>query len=167
MIEIGSVVEATVVRTVPFGIFLQSGGDTILVTLDKVSWTPSPNTLSQFEVGQTWRVLVERLNYKENVYAGSLKLLTPEQNPYREFSVLPAGTVLRGRVKMTHQNGVTVELNEWCSGELPLTGETRKLTEGAEVEVQITSLELNDLSMTLKLAGREHDGDVPPDRQTT
>lgn len=155
MIEIGSVVEATITQTAPFGVFLQSGGDTIFVPLNNLSWTPSPDMLSQFEVGQTIRVLVERFNYEKNVYAGSLKPLTPERNPYREFAALPAGKVLRGRVKMTHQNGVTVELNEWCSGELPLTEDTRKLSEGAEVYVQITSLELNDQRMTLKLAGPE------------
>lgn len=151
MIEIGTVVEATVTRTAPFGVFLQQGGDTIFVPLNNLSWTPSPDILSQFEVGQTIRVLVERFNYEKCQYAGNLRILTPERNPYREFAALPPGKLLRGRVKMVHQNGVTVELNRFCSGELPLTEETRGLTVGAEVGVQITSLELNDQRMALKL----------------
>jgi ribosomal protein S1 len=155
MIEIGTVVEATVVRTAPFGVFLQSGGDTIFTPLNNLSWTPSADILSQFEVGKTIRVLVERFNYEKGEYAGNLKVLVPEQNPYRGFSILPAGKVLRGRVKMVHQNGVTVEMNEWCSGELPLTEIASKLVEGTEVSVQITSLELNDQRMTLKLFGPE------------
>ena len=153
MIEVGTVVEATVTRTLPFGVFLTHSGDTIFVPLNNLSWTPSPDILSQFEVGQTIPVLVERLNYEKCEYAGNLRILTPERNPYREFSVLPPGYVIRGRVKMVHQNGVTVELNELCSGELPVTEATRELTVGAEVDVQITSLELNDQRMTLKLLG--------------
>jgi ribosomal protein S1 len=155
MLEIGSVVDAEVIRIMPFGLYLKAGDDTVLLTVGQISWTPTRETSSQFKVGQTLRVLVERFDYAKKVYAGSIRLLTPELNPYREFSMLPAGTVLRGRVKMTHQNGVTVELNEWCSGELPLTDETSKLTLGTEVEVQITSLELSSQDMTLKLAGDE------------
>ncbi len=152
MIEIGTMVEATVIRTAPFGVFLQHGGDAIFMPLNNISWTPSPDILSQFEVGQTVRVLVERFNYEKCEYAGNLRILAPERNPYREFSVLPPGKVLRGRVKMVYQNGVTVELNEFCSGELPLTEEARKLVVGTEVDVQIASLELNDQRMSLKLS---------------
>lgn len=155
MLEIGSVVNAEVVRIMPYGLYLRAGDDTVLITVGQISWTPTRETSSQFQVGQTLRVLIERFDYAKKVYAGSMRLLTPELNPYREFSMLPAGTVLRGRVKMMHQNGVTVELNEWCSGELPLTDETRKLSVGTEVEVQITSLELSPQYMTLKLAGAE------------
>ena len=152
MIEIGSVVEATVTRTAPFGVFLQHGGDTIFIPLNNLSWTPWPEILSQFEVGRNILVRVERFNYEKCEYSGNLRILTPERNPYREFSALPPGKVLRGRVKMVHQNGVTIELNKFCSGELPVTETTRELAVGAEVDVQIASLELNDQRMTLKLS---------------
>jgi hypothetical protein len=47
---------------------------------------------------------------------------------------------------------VTVALENNCVGELPLTDQTKMLAEGAEIDVQIASLEVDDQRMTLKLA---------------
>jgi len=157
VLEIGCVVEATIIQITAFGVFLKSGSDTIFIPLDGLSWTPSPDITRQFQVGQTHQVFVERFNYEKSVYAGSLRLLVPEQNPYREFSALPSGTVIHAKVKMIHGNGITVELNDWCSGHLPLDDRTKYLKKGSEVDVQITSLELNHKNITLKLADKSPD----------
>ncbi len=152
MLEIGAIVEAMIMRVEPFGIFLAYGNDSIFVPLNNVAWIPTPTMLANLSVGQTLRVMIERLNYEKNTYTGSLKHLDPEGNPYRALSRNPPGTVLRGKVKMVHQNGVTVDVGNDCVGELPLNDQTRHLPEGSEIEVQIASLEVNDQAMTLKLA---------------
>jgi hypothetical protein len=45
-------------------------------------------------------VAVLRLNYEKNTYAGSVKHLHPEENPYRELSRMPIGTVFDGTVDL-------------------------------------------------------------------
>lgn len=154
MIEIGTIVEARIARVESFGIFLVCGEDRIFVPLNNVAWVPSPTTLADFSVGQIIKVLIERLNYESNIYCGSFKILDSTGNPYRELSRNPPGTVFLGRIKMIHQNGVTVEVGN-CVGELPLNDQSKGLREGSEVEVQITSLEVNAQRMTLKLAKPE------------
>ncbi len=98
-------------------------------------------------------MFIERLNYEDSIYAGSIKRLNPEQNPYRALSRYDPTTVFNGTVLLIHENGVTVELLEGCIGELPRLPETAILAEGSKVNVQITSLEADDEAVTLKLAG--------------
>jgi ribosomal protein S1 len=92
-----------------------------------------------------------------------LKQLDPEGNPYRELSRMPPGTVLRGKVRMMHHNGITVDIGTNCVGELPLNPQTKSLSTGSEIEVQITSLEVNDQKMTLKLANDSPSAPIPPE----
>src|SRR5262249_6576499 len=103
MIEIGAIVEAKVTRVEPYGIYLAHGNDTILVVLNNVAWLPSPTTLASFRPGQAVHVLVERLNYENGIYSGSLRKLDPEGNPSRQLSREPLGKVFVGKVKMVHQ----------------------------------------------------------------
>jgi ribosomal protein S1 len=152
VIEIGAVVDAVVSRVEPFGVYLTQDKDTIFVPLSNLAWLPHPLTIAALQPGQTVMVLVERLNYKTKVYAGSVKRLHPEENPYRAFSRQPPDQVFGGKVKMIHHDGVVVDVGKGCVGELPLTEQTKALAEGSQVQVQITALELNEQRMTLKLA---------------
>ena len=152
MIEIGTVVEAEVSRVEPYGIFLTHKADAIFVPLGEVAWPSDAISLSDFQTGQTIKVLVERLNYKTKTYAGSIRHLHPERNPYRQFSRELPERIYTGTVKMAHHDGVVVDLGNGCEGELPLTDQTRLLPVGSQVNVQITSLEVNDQRMALQLA---------------
>ena len=153
MLEIDSIVRAVVVRVEPFGVFMKHTNDDVFVPLNNVSWHPTPDTLSKIDKGQELAVYIERLNYKEGVYAGSLKRTRPDDNPYRHLSRQPPETVFCGRVVFVHHDGIRVELENGCRGELPIAEDTKALTQGTEVRVQLTSLEVNDQSATFKLAG--------------
>ena len=60
--------------------------------------------------------------------------------------------VYTGKVKMIHHDGVVVDLGNGCSGDLPLTDETKTLQTGMEVGVQIAALEVDTQKLDLKLA---------------
>ncbi|MBL8819893.1 MAG: S1 RNA-binding domain-containing protein [Planctomyces sp.] len=151
MIEIGAVVEADVSRVEAYGIFLTHKSDSIFVPMNNVTWHADLAAPSDFQPGAKVKVLVERLNYKNNVYAGSIKHLSPEGNPYRDLSRQPPERIFSGRVKMVHHDGIVVDLGNGCVGDLPKCDQTTTLSEGSEVEVQITSLELDEQRVGLKL----------------
>lgn len=151
MIEIGSTVDATITRVEPYGLFLTHDDDSIFVPANNIAWVPTPTTMDAFRVGDSLSVVIERLNSENNTYAGSVKHLHPEENPYAAISLLPPNTVLEGMVKMVHQHGVSVETENRCIGELPLTDDTRALQKGAQVNVQVTALDVENQRMSLQL----------------
>jgi ribosomal protein S1 len=133
-------------------LFLSHKADTIFIPMGNVAWQSTAATIAAFQPGQKLRVLVERLNYKTKIYAGSMKNLDPESNPYRELSRNDPERVYTGNVKMVHHDGVVIDLGNGCVGDLPLTDETKTLETGSQVDVQIAALEVDAQKLDLKLA---------------
>lgn len=155
MIEIGSSVIAVVERVEPYGVFLARDGDTIFLPTGNLAWKPNENPIGDIHVGDSMKVVVLRLNYEKKTYAGSLKHLHPENNPYRELSLMPIGTSFDGTVSLVHQNGVSVRLRNGCVGEIGLAANSRELKQGEAIRVQITALEVDEERLVLALAPTE------------
>src|SRR5438105_4118468 len=110
MLEIGSVIRGSVVRVEPYGLYLKSGDQTVVVLAPEVSWFGKGELRQCVRVGEVFDVLVLRFNYPKREVVGSIRRLKPEENPYRHLSRLEPGTVLRGCVTGVYRDGVAVDL---------------------------------------------------------
>ena len=154
MLKIGEKINAVVTRVEPYGVFLVYNDDEIFVPLNNLAWIPSPTTITSIRTGDSIKVLVESLNEAENTYTGSLKRLFPEQNPYKRLEDVAPSDVLHGVVRMVHQHGVSVELDNRCIGEISLSDHTVGLQEGVMVSVRIAEVDVENQRLSLELADK-------------
>jgi ribosomal protein S1 len=151
MLEIGSVVRAQVVRTQPYGVYLQHGEDTILVLAPELHWRDW-DFLQRINLGDVLDVYVLLRNYKSKEYSGSFKRLHPEENPYRALSRLEVGTVLPGKVTLVAGDEVSVELPDGVRGHIARRLLRRVPEEGEEIEVVIAGLLVDEARLWLEPA---------------
>src|SRR5271157_1167843 len=118
MIEIGTSVKATIESIQPYGVFLRFGTDSLFVPVTNISWRQEGQSVTALSQGGEMEVLVLRYNYGAHRYLASRKHLFPETNPYRELSRLPAHTVFKATVKIVDKNGIAVQLDNSCIGDL-------------------------------------------------
>ncbi len=151
MVEIGSVIEASVQRIEPYGLFLGHGQEKVFVHLPEVSWRDTRALRERFRVGEVLQILVLRYNYPDRVVVGSIRRLHPEDNPYRELSRFVPGTVFQG--KITYQLGgeVTVDLPNGAFGHMPKKCLPADLKIGQTAEVVISALEVEEGRLWLEL----------------
>ncbi len=90
MMEIGSTVEAPVVRVEAYGIYLKYDDEMILVLAPEFSWE-SGDIRKKVKVGDTMKVQILRLNYQTGENVGSIRRLQQQQNPYGFWPDFPAG----------------------------------------------------------------------------
>ena len=152
MVEIGNVIEGTVDRIEPYGLFLNHAAGKVVVLGPEVSWHDHRNLRERFKIGDVLRVLVLRYNYKDEVYAGSIRRLHPEHNPYRDLSRLRPGTVLQGKVTSLAGDEVTVGLPNGAFGHVPKYRTPSHWERGQMVPVFITALEVDEGRLWLDAA---------------
>jgi small subunit ribosomal protein S1 len=152
MVEIGDVIEGTVDRIEPYGLFLSHADGKMVVLAPEISWHDHRDPRDRFKVDDVLRVLVLRYNYKDEVYVGSIRRLYPEHNPYRELSRLRPGTVLQGKVTSLAGNEVTVGLPNGAFGHVPKSRTPSQWVRGEMVPVVITALEVDEGRLWLDTA---------------
>jgi ribosomal protein S1 len=154
MVEIGSVIEARVVRLEPFGVWLKHGAEDVLVLVPELSWKPGTEPRQMAAIGDDLRVRVLRYNYKDRVILGSVKALYPEDNPFRKLARLEPGSVLVGKVRTVFDDEVRIDFDGGAWGKIPRNGLAADLHVGDEVEVVIQSLEVDEGLLTLDFVGK-------------
>ena len=152
MVEIGNVIEGTVDRIEPYGLFLNHAAGKVVVLGPEVSWHDHRNLRDRFKIGDVLRVLVLRYNYKDEAYVGSIRRLHPELNPYRDLSRLRPGTVLQGKVTSLAGEEVTVGLPNGAFGHVPKHRLPSHWDRGQMVPVVITALEVDEGRLWLDAA---------------
>ena len=95
----GDVVQAKVEQVEVFGIFLEYVGQEILVLIPETSWIPCYGSCRQIaEVGDEFRVrIIARVEHKDQ-YAGSIRAIYPESDPWSGKWGLRVGDTAEARV---------------------------------------------------------------------
>jgi ribosomal protein S1 len=145
MIDVGTIIHATVGHVEVYGIFMQHDSETIFVHLPEVSWRDKRPFPQWIHPGDAFDVLVIGYNYVNRQIIGSIRRLHPGENPFRELSRLEPGTVLQGKVKRNYGDGeIMVELSNGAWGHMPGHAVQRKLAPGENVEVVISTLKVDE-----------------------
>lgn len=157
MVEIGSIIQARVIRVEAYGLFLKHNDETVFVVLPEVSWLDNRDLRERVSVGEVFDVYVLRYNYEKKEIVGSIRRAHPERNPYRALSRLPPGRVLCGKVVQTLDEQVRVRLANGATGHIPAYRVPIHLENGEAVEVVIACLEVDEGDLVLDFVGREED----------
>lgn len=155
MVAIGSVIKARVIRIEHYGIYLKHGQEDVLVLVPEVSWEKTPDLRVAFQTGDEIDLVVLRYNYQKRVIVGSIKRLHPEQNPYRELSLLEPGKILHGTVATIYDDAVQVRFPNGAWGHIPKNRLDRCLQVGGSVPVVITDLDVDGGVLSLDLAPQQ------------
>jgi ribosomal protein S1 len=142
MVEIGSVIRAKVTRVEPFGIYLDHEGQTVCVLAPDIAWHDTRKLLERAQIGEEYDVRVLRYNYRDRIIVGSIRLLHPEENPYRELSLLAPGELLHGKVTCAAGGELTVVLPNGAWGHLPQRLLPHEVKVGDDVNVEISALDV-------------------------
>jgi len=152
MVEIGSVVRAKVTRVEPYGIYLDHEGQTVCVLAPDIAWRDTRKLLERAHLGEEYEVRVLRYNYRDRIIVGSIRLLHPEENPYRELARLEPATVLRGCIQQCARDTVTIELPNGAWGHIAKRDLPPGVQKGAPMDVAIASLEVDEGRLWLEAA---------------
>src|SRR5689334_12205771 len=136
MVEVGTNIQARVVRIEAYGIWLKYAEEDVLVLVPEVSWKSVSRPEELVKIGDVRELRVLRYNYKDHVIVGSFKALHPEENPYRKLSRLEPGTILLGKVSMVLDDAVKVDLPDSVYGTIPRS-RALEVSRGDTVEVKI------------------------------
>lgn len=155
MVEIGAVIRAKVTRVEPYGVYLDYKGQCICVLVPDVSWRDTRPLNERIHVGEEYDVRVLRFNYRDRIIVGSIRLLHPEENPYRQLARLEPDTILPARI--THASGedVILELPNGALGIMPIHELPPGWQRGDRVEVVISSVEVDEGRLWLRPASQE------------
>jgi small subunit ribosomal protein S1 len=154
MVEVGSVINAKVVRIEPYGVWLDFRGERALVLVPELSWKKIAHPTEIVHEGDAIDVYVSHYNYKDQVIVGSVKRLCPEQNPYRELSRFAPGTPLHATVVSLFSDEVTVELANGAWGHIRRDRLPEHIQRGDSIEAVITDLQVDQGRLTLEPTGQ-------------
>ena len=123
-----------------------------LVLVPELSWESVNNIPDMVKIGQNLNVKAIRYNYPQHTIVGSVLSMHPENNPYRQLSLLAPDTHLTAKVTALAGDTISVELQNKAWGHLPMDGLTPKLHIGDVIEVVIFALEVEEGRLIVHLA---------------
>ena len=153
MISIGEIVDATVVRVEPYGVYLQVHDGEILVLIPEIAWCPTTDPHVVAPVGSVHRVRILAHSPEHDIYTGSFRLVDPEQNPYRRLAASQS-EVHAGTVRNAFGDRITVDLDGLATGHIPADEQTAFLKSGDRVTVEVASVDVESQSLVLRLAAK-------------
>lgn len=148
-LKIGDVVRAVVQKTAVFGLLCESGTYEILVLIPEFSWILSFASCDQAAaVGDELEVKIIHVDQEQNKFAGSMRAMYPENDPWSGAWQLGVGEVLEATVVRW------VEKADRCAGAggyllalrpaalVMLCGEAAgRFNRGESVDVTVTSID--------------------------
>ncbi len=152
MVEIGSIIRATVSRVEPYGVWMSHAAGPVLVLVPEASWSDHRPLSEWIRPGDEYDVFVLRYNYRDRVIVGSIRRLHPEENPYRQPARLEPGTILHGRVRLVAGDAVSVVLPNGAWGNVPRASFSTEIRPGDEIDVIITAIEVDEGRLSLATA---------------
>ena len=158
-INVGDIVEGTVMRFTDYGAFVDIGGIDGLLHISEISWGKLKHPKEVLELGQTIQVKILAMNSEKGKISLGLKQTTPE--PWsiidEEFSV---GETVKGTVVQIKEYGCFVEIkpgldglvhiSEICNHRVEKVSD--ELSVGDEVEAKILEIdkERKRISLSIK-----------------
>ena len=155
-INVGDIVEGTVKNVKDFGAFIDIGGADGLLHISEMSWGRIKNPNRLYKVGDQVRCFVKNIEGEKI----GLSVKFPDENPWNNAEVKYAvGNVVTGKVARLTDFGAFVELDNGIDGLLHVSQITREriekpadaLTEGQEVTVKVTGLDLENKKISLSM----------------
>ena len=155
-INVGDIVEGTVKNVKDFGAFIDIGGADGLLHISEMSWGRIKNPNRLYKVGDRVRCFVKNIEGEKI----GLSVKFPDENPWNNAEVKYAvGNVVTGKVARLTDFGAFVELDNGIDGLLHVSQITREriekpadaLTEGQEVTVKVTGLDLENKKISLSM----------------
>ncbi|MCH7729694.1 MAG: S1 RNA-binding domain-containing protein [Planctomycetes bacterium] len=150
MLETGSIVKATISNIVPYGVYLECSGDSIVVVASNLSWRGESEVDSELRIGEVIDVKIMGYSQEKQVYVGSCKDVRPGANPYNALSHSPLSDTHCGIVRVVHETGLSIQIGE-CIGNLPYDESSKSLRVGDEVLVAVTSVDPQREFLDLRL----------------
>lgn len=148
-LAVGQTVRGTVSSLRDFGAFVNVGGIEGLLPISEVGWGRVTDIRERLTEGQEIEVVVKALDWEKEKFSFSLKDTLPD--PWEQaVQAFPEGSYVTGRVARLANFGAFVTLSEGVDGLLPISrlGGGKRinhprdvLTEGAEIEVKVESVD--------------------------
>ncbi|ETW97606.1 MAG: hypothetical protein ETSY1_22025 [Candidatus Entotheonella factor] len=154
MLYIDDIVSATIVELKPYGMYLKSDSDQILVLLPEISWEPLRDLKQIYSEGDIISVKMLEFIPTEELYKGSIRQLRPEDNPYNQLLRFK-NKVMQGMIKGIYSDDVTVALPHNVWGHIPIDEIDERLKVGDEIFVRVKSVDPEQCELKLTFAGRK------------
>ena len=101
--KIGQTIKALVTQIENFGIFFDSGGNKILVTIPEISWYRISHPSDFTKIGNEHEILI--LSIQNDKISGSIKQTKPDENPWKNPHLYKVGSIHKGIVKKNYIYG--------------------------------------------------------------
>ncbi len=163
-LNVGDVVEGTVMRFTDYGAFVDLGGIDGLLHISEISWGKLKHPQEVLQIGDKVKVKILSMNEEKGKISLGLKQTTPEP-----WSVIEekyqVGQVVTGKVVQIKEYGAFVELEPGLDGLVHISEVAHKrvndiaeeLTLGQTVEAKILEIdtERKRISLSIKQAAEE------------
>lgn len=158
MVEIGDILDVTVVEVQPYGLHVDADGVPGLILIPELSWQRISHPSEIACVGDRIRCRVNHVPPDETDdsarFTASIRELSPELNPWRDSSVYSVGTVFSGVVERQMSYGVFVRhpRDAWALLHVDdFDSAAANLKEGDVVDVVITNCDVKVQKIRVKL----------------
>jgi ribosomal protein S1 len=161
MLKSGDIVHGVVSQVEEFGIYLESNGDRILVTLPYLSWTKRVKSGNEFAmVGAEFDVRVGTFVELENVWRGSIRDAYPDDDPWTHANWLSEGreragvvyTIIRRKEPSVRPFGYAIELSPGIETVLIDDGTHPVYQVGDQLKLVLSNIDPNRRTLEVRLA---------------
>jgi len=149
MIELGTIFQGTITDVRTFGVFLKHQEDDVFVDIVDVSWRPGFDPTKELHVGDTMDVLALRYIHDKGYYAGSIKRVRQDENPYRSLVQFMPGHVFRGKVYTVYRDLTSVIMPGGAIGLVDNHRILKQLKPGDSIAVTISALDVDEGRLVL------------------
>ena len=149
----GDVLAVVVERLENYGAWIAVGEHRGLIRIPEISWRRISHPSEALSVGQVVRVRVLHVDTRDNTFTASLRVLYPEEDPWRDPSVFAVGNEFTGVVVRVLEYGAFVELFEGERG--LIRAEAGKLLPepGQRVRVRVVAVDVESRQVELAWIG--------------
>lgn len=171
-LNVGDVVEGTVMRFTDYGAFVDIGGLDGLLHISEISWGKLRHPEEVLAIGDTINVKILSMNQEKNKISLGLKQITPE--PWTIINEkYQVGSIVPGKVVQLKEYGAFVELEPGMDGLVHISEVANKrvadiseeLKVGQEVMTKILDIDTErkriSLSIKATIEGGEEDEEAP------
>ncbi len=160
----GDIVDGTVQRIAPFGLFVDIGGMDGLVHISELAWERVEKPDELFKVGQKVKVKIIKIDSKNGKVSLSIRetLDNPWDTEIKNFSV---GSIYTGKVKRLTNFGAFVELSPGIEGLVHISQISKDhvsnpadvLKSGQDVSVKVIDIKKDQRRVGLSIREAEQD----------
>lgn len=163
-LKVGSVIDGTVQRIAPFGLFVDIGGIDGLVHISELAWERVEKPEDLFKVGEVVKVKIIKIDDENNKI--SLSIRETIENPWdEEIKNFTVGNIYKGKVTRLTNFGAFIELSPTIDGLVHVSQISKEhvsnpgdvLKKGQEVTVKIIDIkpELRRIGLSIREADED------------